>query len=204
MQSVIEDQESTNEELSATNNDLRNLLVSVNPPILMLDQRLHEVMDTMSMKGQEVCDRQGNSYSVSVHPYKTHDHRIDGVVITFFEHAQFDRLSRLATVVRDAKEAIAVLDFGGRIRAWNPAAERLHGYSEREAMALGLEALVPEAETDATRSLLDRARRRTKSGKELGVWLTISLLVDQTGAPKALSTIDLPVQPAPEQGPSEL
>jgi two-component system CheB/CheR fusion protein len=178
-----------------------------------LERLAREVMDSMSVKTQEVSDKHGNPYSVSVRPYKTHDQRIDGVVITFFEHAQFDRLSRLATVVRDANDAVAVLDLGGRFRAWNPVAERLYGYSEREALGQGLEAIVPEEEMDATRSLLDRARRgerippqrvrrRTKEGKEVEVWLTLSLMVDRTGAPKALSTIELPVLAAPDGGAS--
>mgnify|MGYP001827336053 CR=1 FL=1 len=95
-----------------------------------------------------------------------------------------------------------------------PGAERLYGYGEREAVGPGLEAIVPEEDMDATRSLLERARRgeriapqrvrrRTRGGKALEACLTLSLLVDYAGAPKALSTIELPVQPAPQGGASE-
>ncbi len=149
MQSIIEDQESTNEELqstneelatvndelehrnaelTSTNNDLRNLLSSVNLPILMLDRDLrvrqftprakrlfnlidgdvgrpignlkpnldlprlealaHEVMESMAVKRLEAEGEDGNTQDVTLRPYRTHDQRIDGVVITIFDRDQ--------------------------------------------------------------------------------------------------------------------
>jgi two-component system CheB/CheR fusion protein len=141
---------------------------------------------------------------VTIRPYKTHDQRIDGIVVTFFEHAQFASLNRLATVVRDATDAIIVLDFDGNLRAWNPAAEHIYGYSEQEAMQRGIDAIVPEQDLDAAQTLLERVRsgerlppqrvrRRTKDGNEMDAWATLSLLLDESGTPKALSSIESPI-----------
>jgi two-component system, chemotaxis family, CheB/CheR fusion protein len=178
-----------------------------------LERLCHEVMESMSSTTREVMDKDGNPYSISVRPYKTHDQRIDGVVITLFDHAQFDALSRLATVIRDANDAITVIDLTGRLRAWNPAAERLYGYGAKEALGLGLEIIIPREALAATRALIDRVRRgervapqrvrrRTRDGQELEVWLTLSLLVDGSGAPKALSAIECPVEAEPEEAPN--
>jgi two-component system CheB/CheR fusion protein len=199
--------------LNLIDTDVGRPIADIRPNVELpeLERIAQEVMDSMTVATRDVSDKQGNPYSVSVRPYRTHDQRIDGVVITFFELAQFDRLSRLATAVRDANDAVTVLDLTGRFRAWNPAAVRLYGYTEQEALGLGLEAIVPEGELDAARALMDRVRRgervppqrvgrRTKSGRELKVWLTPSLLVDRSGAPKALSSIECPVEPGQEEG----
>jgi len=69
---------------------------------------------------------------------------------------------------------------------------------------------VPAADLEAQRLLIERARRgervspqrvrrRAKDGRELEVWLTLSLLVDESGEPKSLSSIECPVSaPRPE------
>ena len=177
-----------------------------------LEGLAHEVMDSMTVQSREARAQGNGIYTVHLRPYRTHDRRIDGVVIVFYEHAQFESLRRLAMVVKDANDAILVQDFEGRIQAWNPAAERLYGYSAEEALGLGLAAIVPAADLEAHRSLIERARRgervppqrvrrRAKDGRELEVWLTLSLLVDESGAPKSLSSIECPVSAPRPEGP---
>lgn len=58
---------------------------------------------------------------------------------------------RDAVVVADAKT--------GRIVLWNPAAERIFGYSTEEALELEVEALVPEDLQDGHRKGMNRYRR---------------------------------------------
>lgn len=122
---VNDELEHRNAELTDTNNDLRNLLDSVNLPILMLDRDLrvrqftprakrlfnlidgdvgrpignirpnidlptlealaHEVMDRISVKRLTAKGEQGEVQDVTLRPYRTHDQRIDGVVITIFD-----------------------------------------------------------------------------------------------------------------------
>ena len=47
-------------------------------------------------------------------------------------------------LVRAVGDAIVVADGEGRIMVWNPAAERLFGYSEAEARAGTLDLIIPE------------------------------------------------------------
>ena len=42
---------------------------------------------------------------------------------------------RLAAVVRDSNDAVTMMDFEGRVLAWNPEAERIYGWSEAEALS---------------------------------------------------------------------
>ena len=39
---------------------------------------------------------------------------------------------------------IIVQDLDGRILAWNPAAERMYGWSEPEALTMNIRDLIPE------------------------------------------------------------
>src|SRR5206468_12882440 len=65
-------------------------------------------------------------------------------------------IGRLFEAVRDA---VVVADVSsGRIVLWNPAAERLFGYSTAEALGLSVEALVPAHLVDRHRAGLDHYR----------------------------------------------
>jgi two-component system CheB/CheR fusion protein len=86
----------------------------------------------------------GKWYTMRIQPYRTLDNVIEGAVITFVditetvqtEEALRKPMSccRLAVIVRDASDAITVHDLEGRILAWNPAAVRMYGWSEAEAL----------------------------------------------------------------------
>ncbi len=170
-----------------------------------LERLAHEVMDQMLVKSQEAITPSGGVYTVSMRPYRTHDRRIDGVVIAFYEHAQFESLRRLATIVNDSNDAVVTLNLEGRIETWNPAAERIYGYSAAEAIGKAIELVLPEPEIKPMHELIrqvrggkrvppQRVRRRTKDGTELEVWLNLSLLMDETTAPKSLSSIESPIE----------
>lgn len=105
----------------------------------------------------------------------------------------------------DTNDAITVIDPTGRFRAWNPAAEGIYGYSALEALGRGLEIIVPERGLAETRALIEQVRRgervapkevvrRIKDGRDLDVWLTLSLLVDAAGAPNSFACIECPVE----------
>ena len=49
----------------------------------------------------------------------------------------------LAAIFESAVDAIVVIDAQGRIEAFNPAAERLFGYSEKELLGRNVNALMP-------------------------------------------------------------
>jgi two-component system, chemotaxis family, CheB/CheR fusion protein len=111
------------------------------------------------------------------------------------------QLSQLAAIVRDSCDAIIMQDFTGAILAWNLAAERLYGWREAEAVAQGVSLYVPSAKRDELLALMDQlnrgqpvepfeTQRLTKDGRSLTVRLTATALVDATGKPYALTTIE--------------
>ena len=50
----------------------------------------------------------------------------------------------LAALVRAAGDAIVVADPEGLVRFWNPAAERIFGFTEAEALGQSLDLIIPE------------------------------------------------------------
>ena len=109
--------------------------------------------------------------------------------------------ARLAVVVHDAYDAIIMQDMLGNILAWNPAAEKMYGWSESEALKMNISALVTEKSMEksmATVQQLSRAEvlepakieRRTKEGRNLEVQVTATALVNDTGQVYAIATTE--------------
>lgn len=108
---------------------------------------------------------------------------------------------RLATVVRDSNDAVLLLDLNGNIRAWNRGAQEMYGYTEKEALAMRVRDLVPvdkRAETDEFMRRLAAGEvaksfettRLTKDGRLCEVWLTVTVLSDDKGAPVSIATTE--------------
>ncbi|HEY1203533.1 MAG: PAS domain S-box protein [Bryobacteraceae bacterium] len=70
------------------------------------------------------------------------------------EAALMETNAKLQAIIETSPLAIVTLDLGGRVLAWNPAAERMFGWSAAEALNRVLP-VVPEAERT---ELLDRVR----------------------------------------------
>lgn len=110
-------------------------------------------------------------------------------------------LHRLATVVRDSNDGVALHDFKGRILAWNRGAERIYGWSEAEALEMNILDMVPENKHRETVALMKRLKkggifesfetqRLTKNNKILDIWLTTTLLKYESGKPIAIATTE--------------
>jgi two-component system CheB/CheR fusion protein len=148
---------------------------------------------------------------MSIRPYRTLDNVIEGAVITFVDITEMRRIEdalakeqpslRLAVVVRDAFDAITVHDLDGRIIAWNPAAERIYGWSEAEALLLNVRDRIPPLLRDdalVTLREFDRDRipepyhtqRLTRSGAVLEVSVTATALLDASGQIYAMATTE--------------
>jgi two-component system CheB/CheR fusion protein len=137
-------------------------------------------------------------------PYRTLENVIDGVVITFVDVSklkQVEELNRLATVVRDANDAITVQDFDGNILAWNKGAEQMYGWSEAEALKMDIRQLVPKGKIKEMEEFTKKLKkgenvnsletlRLCKNGKTLNVWLTITALKDGSGKPIEIATTE--------------
>lgn len=173
-----------------------------------LEQRVHQVTSTMTAQSLEVQDRDGHWFVLRLRPYKTLDNRIEGVVMTFIDidsvkdaerlRRALQQERRLAAVVRDSSDAITVQSFDGRILAWNRRASEIYGYSEEEALQLSSHVLLAEKSLDQMKNLVQKLQqgkkvppceswRRSKDGREIKVWLTLSLLFDGAGQPASIA-----------------
>jgi two-component system CheB/CheR fusion protein len=169
------------------------------------------VLDTLVPKETEVQILAGAWYLLRIRPYRTLENVIEGAVITFTDISETKKarsmlleseaLRRLAVVVRDAHDAITVLDLQGRILAWNPGAERIYGWSETEALAMNIRDIIPEAGRDGALATLDkqcqhgavepcRMQRTTKDGRIVEVSVTATTLANASGESYAIATTE--------------
>jgi two-component system CheB/CheR fusion protein len=172
---------------------------------------VQSVLDTLVAREVEVETAGGRWYVLRIQPYRTLDNVIEGAVITFVDITETKKVKdalhqaneqlRLAVVVRDAYDAITVQDLEGRILAWNPAAERMYGWSEAEALTMNVRDLVPEGlREDALTHILQlsraeilkpcRTQRINKNGMVMEVLLTSTALVNGAGQVYAIATTE--------------
>jgi PAS domain S-box-containing protein len=99
---------------------------------------------------------------------------------------------RLAAIVESSDEAIVSEDLNGIVISWNPAAEKMFGYSAKEMIGQPITGIIPPELQDDERKILETLRRGersehfetvrlTKSGERIEVSLTISSVRDETG-----------------------
>jgi len=99
---------------------------------------------------------------------------------------------RYAAIVESSDDAIIAKTLDGVVSAWNAAAERMFGYTEREAIGQPITMIIPPDLYDEEHDILKRLRagervehyetvRVTKAGKRIDVSLTISPLRDPAG-----------------------
>ncbi len=169
------------------------------------------VLTDLACREREVCTQDSSYFSMRVAPYRTTENVIDGIVITFVDITKKKMLEererrladdrRLAVVLRDSNDAIMVLDLGGNILAWNSGAEKTYGYSEAEAIKMNIRDITPKGKSrKSSRFIKDikdgkevvsfKTERKTKSGKILNVWITVTKLVDDKGEPFEIATTE--------------
>ncbi len=169
------------------------------------------VLNTLIPKEVEVQTTDGAWYMMRILPYRTVDNVIEGAVINFVTITEIKQTRealkkandflRMAVVVRDSHDAIVLQDMKGRILAWNPAAERMYGWSESEALQRTISEMIPEAlrNEDIERVLhlsrkeaLEpyRTQRLTKAGRIVQVWLTATVLLNEMGQVYAIATTE--------------
>ena len=169
------------------------------------------VLDSLIPLEVEVETIEGNWFLLRIRPYRTLENLIEGAVITFFEISEMKQareslrkandLLRLAVVVHDAHDAIVLQDLEGRILAWNPSATRMYGWTETEALAKNIHALIPagqhQSELDKVIQLSKndimepyRTQRIARNGLAIEVWLTATALLDASGQVYAIATTE--------------
>ena len=177
-----------------------------------LDADLREVLSTLEHKAIDVHTLDGLDYTMRIQPYRTLNNIVEGVVITFVDITELKQseaalrrlateLQRLAVVVRDADDALTVHDLDGRTLAWNPAAVRLYGWTEEQALQMNLRDRIPAALCEpelaglAERSLAAdllplHTQRLTRDGALLEVAIISSALVDEHAKVYAIATTE--------------
>ena len=92
---------------------------------------------------------------------------------------------RLAAIVASADDAIVAKDLQGIITSWNPAAERMFGFTADEAIGRSITIIIPEEYLPEEQYVLSRVRqglgvdhyetiRRRKDGSRIEISLTVS------------------------------
>jgi two-component system CheB/CheR fusion protein len=103
--------------------------INLNLNIPDLDQQILSVINTLSVKEQEVQDHNGHWYDLRIRPYRTIDNKIDGAVVILVD---IDALKRSAeqlqesrnyaeAIVETMREALLVLDTTFRVITANRA-----------------------------------------------------------------------------------
>jgi len=107
---------------------------------------------------------------------------------------------RLAAIVQHSNDAIIAKTLDGIVTSWNPAAEKMYGYSSQEMVGASIDRLSPQGRTDEITAILARVKaglevspfqtlRARKDGTVFPVLLTVSPIRDAGGAVVGASTI---------------
>ncbi|HEX3048749.1 MAG TPA: chemotaxis protein CheB [Bacillota bacterium] len=93
-----------------------------------LEAIIREVIDTLTIREQEVQDRWGRWYSLCIRPYKTFDNKIDGVVMTLFDIntlkpslEQLQESRDYMAILETIREPFLILDARFRVKLANQA-----------------------------------------------------------------------------------
>ncbi|MGZ4972755.1 MAG: PAS domain-containing sensor histidine kinase, partial [Limisphaerales bacterium] len=142
--------------------------------------------------------QQGTEYAIddSAAPIRDAMHRIMGVVLVFHDVTEARGLAlaqrRLAAIVESSDDAIVSKNLDGYITSWNKSAERIFGYTAKEAIGQHVTLIIPPERHDEEPKILERLRRGervdhyetirvAKDGRRINVSLTISPIRDEEG-----------------------
>jgi two-component system, chemotaxis family, CheB/CheR fusion protein len=137
---------------------------------------------------------------VNIRPLKDEHGEITGALNCFYditERKHSEELlrkseQRLASLVESSNDAIITKSLDGIIQSWNPAAERLFGYTPDQAVGGHISLIIPADRTDEEERIIARQRageriehfdtvRARSDGTPIEVSLTISPIRDVTG-----------------------
>ncbi len=110
------------------------------------------------------------------------------------------KVSRLASIVDSSQDAIIGIEASGEIWEWNPSAERLFGFTEREVLGRSADTLfgsdgsppvdwLVQALSLPTVCTQVEVQCRRKDGAEVPVWLFVSPIPDRSDGKPGVSII---------------
>jgi two-component system CheB/CheR fusion protein len=169
-----------------------------------IERMIAEVIDTMTVKEQDVQDADGRWYSMRVRPYRTVDNKIDGAVLALVEIDELKRLAQrlqlLSRVFQAGSDPIIVQDMAGKIIDLNDECVKAYGWTREELLGKPANTLVPPGQQARARALLERCMRLeevrnvegvlwTKDRKRLPASISVTLIAGEEGEPAAMATI---------------
>ncbi len=112
-----------------------------------------------------------------------------------------DKFRYFAAIVLSSEDAIISEDLDGTITSWNPAAEKMFGYCEEEALGKTMSIICTSGRLDEFKEIILKIKkgltverfetqRRGKNGKIIDVAVTVSPIWDENGKLIGLSAID--------------
>src|SRR5918996_3370516 len=150
----------------------------------------------MKRSGSEPWGRQKSVVHFSVWPFSAPASSLGPLEAPMIARsaATFEPLAAgwLAALVESADDAIVSKTLDGTIRSWNPAAQKLFGYTPEEVIGRPISILAAPDRENEMHAILERIRRgekvdrydtilRRKDGSLVDVSLTVSPIRDETG-----------------------
>jgi PAS domain S-box-containing protein len=121
-------------------------------------------------------------------PIRTEAGDLSGVVLVFRDVTERRRAeeaeSRLTAIVHSSDDAIVSKDLNGIVRSWNPAAQRLFGYTSEEAIGRSITLIIPPERLAEEDDVLRRMRR----GEAVDHFETVRVRKDGTRIDISLTT----------------
>ncbi len=109
-------------------------------PLRDLERKIREVLETLSVKEEEVTEPDGRCHLIRIRPYRTEDHKIEGAVIALFDvtavksSLRREDNARIArAIVETAREPLLVLDGTLKVRFGNRSFYRMFRIPPEEA-----------------------------------------------------------------------
>jgi PAS domain S-box-containing protein len=110
-------------------------------------------------------------------------------------------LESLAAIVLYSEDAMIRKSVDGIITHWNPAAEKIYGFSAAEAVGQHIELIIPPERMEENHELVRRVLggeqikawetvRRTKDGRTIDITLSLAAIRDEHGEIAAFATIE--------------
>lgn len=124
------------------------------------------------------------------------DARVSGMAMIIRDATALERAeqqaNRLAAIVECSSDAIVGKTLDGRITSWNPAAEKMFGYSAEEAVGMPVQTLIPDDRIQEEMRIVTQLAqgrtveafdtvRRSKSGRLIDVSISVSPIRDGEG-----------------------
>ncbi|MHA4807206.1 sensor histidine kinase [Flavitalea flava] len=129
-------------------------------------------------------------------PILDSDGELTGAINTLIDITELKkgetRQAMLAAIIESSEDAIISKTLQGIITSWNDAAEKLWGYTEKEALGKHISLLIPPDRISEEAVIIEKIRkgeridhyetiRLTKAGEEIPISLTVSPIKDKTG-----------------------